>query len=169
MSVHPWPREVAPLGTPLMEPVMLASMQQLRGASVEWGVFHLLVAQRVLGRPILFAHPVQGDRKWYWRSLNDLVADFIGCDCNIHVEEGLPLNLLPTKANGFEGPVEFGSLSHFEALLPMEAEQEAMDQQDFELAFYEARLEFEMAERPFWENVHDECVFLRRNARASMY
>ena len=35
-------------------------MSSLHKAKAEWGVFHMLIAQTVLRRPILLAQPVEG-------------------------------------------------------------------------------------------------------------
>ena len=43
----------------------------------EWGAPHLLVAQAVLSRPIVFAQPLSDEPRWHKHALNDIVTQYV--------------------------------------------------------------------------------------------
>ena len=102
-------------------------MKTLHEAKAEWGIFHMLIAQTVLCRPIHLAQPVEDAPYWHVEPINDIIADFVFED-DIDMPEappGKPLILLPTRMSRVRVPLT--SNSHWDPLLPVPIEQKSED------------------------------------------
>ena len=90
-------------------------MSTLHEAKAEWGIFHMLIAQAVLRRPIHVAQPVEGNPCWHMEPITEIVRRFV-CDDDIDVPEaprGEPLQLLPTKVTEVpSGHYELGAMTY---------------------------------------------------------
>ena len=52
-------------------------MSSLHEAKAEWGMFHMLIAQAVLRRPIHLAQPVESAPYWHVEPINDIVGRYV--------------------------------------------------------------------------------------------
>ena len=76
-------------------------MKTLHEAKAEWGIFHMLIAQTVLRRPIHLAQPVEDAPYWHVEPINDIIGRYVfeeGIDMP-EAPRGEPLILLPTRMN----------------------------------------------------------------------
>ena len=118
-------------------------------AKAEWGIFHMLVAQAALRRPIHVAQPVEGEPYWHLEPINDIVGRYV-FGAGVEVPEapsGEPLRLLPTRLN--EAHVPLASISHWDPLLPVSSDQMNLDVREYALRQCAVALEREKS-APCW-------------------
>ena len=101
-------------------------MATLDEPKAQWGLFHMIVAQTALQRPIYLAQPVDGVPGWHIEPVCDMVAAWL-CDMDVEVPatpHGEPLRLLPTRLHQVRVSLE--SLSHWDPLVPVPIDQMKM-------------------------------------------
>ena len=106
-------------------------MKTLHEAKAEWGIFHMLIAQTVLRRPIHLAQPVEDAPYWHVEPINDIIAGFV-FEEDIDMPEappGKPLILLPTRMSRVHVPL--ASISHWDPLLPAPIDQMSEDDHEY--------------------------------------
>ena len=105
-------------------------MKTLHEAKAEWGMFHMLIAQEVLHRPIHVAQPVEGKRCWLMEPINDIISQYVWENIDMpEAPRGEPLRLLPTKMNNVHVPL--ASISHWDPLLPVPENQKNEDAHEY--------------------------------------
>ena len=52
-------------------------MGTLDQPKAQWGMFHMVVAQAALQRPIHLAQPVDGDPDWHLEPINDIIGKYV--------------------------------------------------------------------------------------------
>ena len=108
-------------------------MNTLDDAKAEWNIFHMLIAQAVLHRPIHLAQPVEGAPCWNVEPITDIIGRY-AFEHGIEMPEGPrgePLLLLPTRMT--EVHVPLASISHWDPLLPVPEDQMREDDRKYAL------------------------------------
>ena len=102
-------------------------MATLDEPNAQWGLFHMIVAQTALQRPIHLAQPVDEYPGWRMEPVRDIVAAAL-IDAGVDVPatpQSDPLRLLPTRLNEVRVPLQ--SLSHWDPFLPVPQDQMELD------------------------------------------
>ena len=110
-------------------------MRTLHESKAEWGIFHMLVAQTVLKRPIHLALPLESAPYWHIEPITEIVRRYV-FEAKIDIPEapnGEPLRLLPTRMNQVDvanwssavktAPSMYGSSEEKDAFLDRELKE----------------------------------------------
>ena len=150
-------RLVFPLRSP--DPMSVAAEEAFLATLVdseqEWGMFHMLVAQAVLQRPVQLAEPVEGERRWHLQSINEIVLNYVreaGAEVR-PAPDGPPLRLLPTRMLKISVGLE--AMTHWDPLLEVPLEHASMSVEEYRAFVYQASLQQE-ERAPQWAGLVEQ-------------